>query len=199
MMTKNVEEVRTRILEAAQIRFAQYGFGKTTMAEIAKDCDMSAANLYRFFENKEEIGAEVARQCFIQQDVQLRAVVQRPGMTAGERLEAFILENLRFNYELFSDQPRLMELVEFISQERWDLIERKLEGFRSLLAEILAEGNRTGEFDVPDILATAGVIREATAKFCNPYSFFMGRFSLAELEEGAKGVVRLIVRGMAKR
>ncbi|MDH3693378.1 MAG: TetR/AcrR family transcriptional regulator, partial [Gammaproteobacteria bacterium] len=36
------ENVRERILEAANVRFQQYGYNKTTMAEIAGDCKMSA-------------------------------------------------------------------------------------------------------------------------------------------------------------
>jgi len=44
-----------KILEAAERRFAHYGYGKTTMAEIAQDADMSVGNLYRFFRNKEAI------------------------------------------------------------------------------------------------------------------------------------------------
>ena len=44
------EEIRTQILDAAEARFRTYGFGKTTMAEIASDIDMSTANLYRYFE-----------------------------------------------------------------------------------------------------------------------------------------------------
>ena len=51
------EEIQQRILHAAEERFQQYGYNKTTMAEIARDCDMSAANLYRYFENKLAIGA----------------------------------------------------------------------------------------------------------------------------------------------
>ncbi|NOQ82264.1 MAG: TetR family transcriptional regulator, partial [Methylophaga sp.] len=39
-------DTRSQILSATEIRFSQYGYNKTTMAEIAKDCGMSAANLY---------------------------------------------------------------------------------------------------------------------------------------------------------
>ena len=42
---KTVDEIKNQILDAAFARFGQYGLGKTTMAEIAKDCDMSAALL----------------------------------------------------------------------------------------------------------------------------------------------------------
>lgn len=35
------------ILKAAVNRFREYGYNKTTMAEIAKDIGMSTANIYR--------------------------------------------------------------------------------------------------------------------------------------------------------
>ena len=51
------ETISDTILAAAMRRFEQFGYSKTTMAEIAADCDMSAANIYRYFENKLEIGS----------------------------------------------------------------------------------------------------------------------------------------------
>lgn len=50
------EEVQKEILIAAESRFRTFGYNKTTMAEIAQDCKMSTSNLYRFFENKQDIG-----------------------------------------------------------------------------------------------------------------------------------------------
>ena len=68
MMSKTAEQesgqIRTDILDAAEQRLRTYGYGKTTMAEIATDVGMSAANLYRYFENKLDIGAALAQRCF---------------------------------------------------------------------------------------------------------------------------------------
>jgi len=58
-----MESTREQILSAATGRFERYGYGKTTMAEIAGDCEMSAANLYRYFESKLDIGAALACDC----------------------------------------------------------------------------------------------------------------------------------------
>ena len=43
---------RVKILTEAERLFRHYGYSKTTMADIADGCDMSAANLYRFFPSK---------------------------------------------------------------------------------------------------------------------------------------------------
>ena len=46
---ETTESIKNRIIEEAEKHFRQYGFKKSRMAEIAKDCQMSAANLYRYF------------------------------------------------------------------------------------------------------------------------------------------------------
>jgi len=89
------EQTRVQILDAAQLRFSKYGFGKTTMAEIAKDCNMSAANLYRFFENKHDIGANLSCQCLENQLLNLNQIVDQNSKSAAARLEEFALTLLR--------------------------------------------------------------------------------------------------------
>ena len=49
------QENVVRILEAAERVFRQYGYAKTTVADIAKELGMSTANIYRFFGSKVEI------------------------------------------------------------------------------------------------------------------------------------------------
>ena len=55
-------ETREQILDAATNRIKHYGYGKTTMSEIAGDCGMSAGNIYRFFASKLDIAEAMARQ-----------------------------------------------------------------------------------------------------------------------------------------
>ena len=43
------------IIEAAFTQFIQYGFQKTTMADIAVATGISRPSIYTYFENKEEI------------------------------------------------------------------------------------------------------------------------------------------------
>ncbi len=189
--------VKDQILDAAHERFGKYGFGKTTMAEIARDCDMSAGNLYRYYENKKEIAAGCAGRCMQESEALWRNILNQPGLSPTERLKAMILAKLRYLHQQFSDHPPLFELVLVVSADHQSLVSHHMQTQQSLLAEILAEGNRTGEFDVPDILGTAKVILGATAKFIAPH--FMGGFELQELEEEAKGVAELLIKGLAKR
>lgn len=190
------EEVKKRIFAAADARFRQYGFNKTTMAEIAQDCGMSPANIYRFYNSKSEIVAEMATTCFRNKEEIWREILRRPGLSAAERLEAFVLETMRITHARVSEQPKLKEVVDCICRERNDLVSRHKEIKQSLLAEILAEGNRSGEFDVPDVVGTAETILQATA-LAEDHQF-VGNYSLPELETIVQGIVRLLVRGLKK-
>ena len=115
---ETTEEIKHNILDKAFARFGHFGFGKTTMAEIAKDCEMSAGNLYRYFENKKEIGAGCAKRCMQQKLELVREIVRNHRIKPEKKLQAFALEVLEYMHHQFSDQPAVMELVDFISRER---------------------------------------------------------------------------------
>lgn len=191
------DEIRQLILDKAVLRFGQYGIGKTTMVEIAKDCDMSAGNLYRYFESKREIGIEVAKRFIAHMESVIRDVVQKPGLTPTERLEEFILEKLKLVHSQVKEQPNILELVYYIFDERWDLVENHREKQNALMAEILTEGNRLGNFDVPDVEQTAQTIYEITTKFRVPH--FMKRYTLEEMQKEARGAVNLMIQGLTKK
>ncbi len=193
---KTVEEIKRSILDKAFERFSHYGFGKTTMAEIAKDCDMSSGNLYRYFENKKEIGADCARRC-IQQKLELvRKIVRNNRLKPEKKLHAFTLDVLGHMHQQFSNLPSLLELVDFISRERWDIVQESMEQEKSLLSEILSEGNRSGDFNVPDVQETAKWIQAALIKFIAPR--YMDAFTLEELKKEAIGVTAIFIEGIKK-
>src|ERR1700751_4766075 len=49
------DETRERILAKADELFRQFGFVKTTVADIAAELGMSPANIYKFFSSKEAL------------------------------------------------------------------------------------------------------------------------------------------------
>lgn len=194
-MSKNVE-TRELIINAAEKRFSQYGFNKTTMVEIAKDCGMSAANLYRFFKSKNDILVEMTERCFRGIEDCLREICRKPGMSAAERLKAIILEKLHINYDMIDNNPKFNEMVQYICSERSDIILRHKDAIKSFLAEAVADGNRNGELEATDIVKTADMISKATIMFSHP--MLMRDFPLEELEESASEIIETLVRGLTK-
>ena len=193
-MDSTAEEIKDLILSKALERFVRYGFGKTTMVEIAKDCGMSAGNLYRYFESKFDIGVGVAQNYICKAEQILRDVVKRPGLNPTKRLEAFVMEKLRFMHTQIIEQPNVQGLVDYILEERWDLVERHRDVQNSLMAEVLAEGNRTGDFQIDDVVQCANTLYSLTTKFRLPH--FIKHVTLPELEKEAIESVALLIKGL---
>jgi len=191
------EQIRTDILDAAEKRLRTYGYGKTTMAEIATDVGMSAANLYRYFDNKLDIGAALAQRCFSERRTILQAVVERPSLSATQKLEEFVIANLRYTHTQFSEAPKVNELVDIIIAERCEIIQAKIETDLRLINSILHEGIQSGEFAIDNSEDTAMAVLHATVKFSVP--LFMTMYPLAEFEQHARNLVALLVKGLIKR
>jgi len=191
---ETTEAIKHDILDKAFARFGRFGFGKTTMAEIAKDCDMSAGNLYRYFDNKKEIAAGCAQRCMQQKLDLVRGILRDPNLSPDEKLQRFALDILEYMHQQFSDQSALMELVDFVSRERWDIVAHFMEQEKSLLSEILSEGNRSGQYNVSNVLETAKWIQASLIKFIAPR--YMDAFPLEELIKEATGVTALLTAGL---
>lgn len=189
-------DIHSQIVDAANTRFRHYGYGKTTMVEIAADTGMSAANLYRYFNSKQDIIAECANRCMCERVDRLRVAIRKSGMSAIEQLEAYVLTDLNMSREMAEGDERISELVNNITLERPDMVYKKVEAENALIAEILLHGNETGEFNVDDITKTADAIHMSLIIFNVPS--FMSLYSLEEFKEKAKSVIELIVTGLEK-
>lgn len=187
-------DIRERILSAAKNRFFHYGYAKTTMAEVAADCNMSAGNLYRFFPSKLDIAEAIAMDV---EDRQLEAfaeLARRAELRPTERLREFLFLELRTTYNTLERHPKVLEMASIITYERPEFAKRRLALMRALIAEILAAGNAAGEFEVSDVIFTAEMIQSATMKFHYPQLWTP--LALAELERQLAGVIELLLRGL---
>lgn len=188
------EAIRQKIVAAARERFAHYGYGKTTMAELAGDCNMSPGNLYRYFPGKLDIAETIVRGLFERTLEALRAIAHRPELKAGEKLKAVLEKLLEITYEDCTHATQLYEMAQAVSRERPDVAQRYLDAHAAILADILAEGKASGELLVADPGKAARCLQLATAKFQNPPLW--RRCSLAELKEQLDEVTDAILAGL---
>jgi AcrR family transcriptional regulator len=191
------EDTQLRILEAAKDRFQLYGYNKTTMAEIAKDCDMSAANLYRYFENKLAIGAALAGNCLDEGVDKLRELILDKQIAPSDKLREFIVITLDHTYTRWSETPRMNEMVTAICHERTDIVDQHVQKKQALLISLIKEGNQLGEFDVADPEVTAEAILTANTLFGVP--LLMPLFSREAFERKAKNLATLLLHGILKQ
>jgi AcrR family transcriptional regulator len=192
-MTK--DNVRDKIVEAAKKRFSHFGYGKTTMAEIATDCAMSPGNLYRFFPGKLDIAEAIASQDYEDHLVHLRKIALTPGKTAAERLRDLLFAELRRTYHKLEKDPRVLEMATQIGQERPQFINWMLAHERKILVELMEDAERRDEFVPPgDKEEIAEMIQSATMKFRYPQLW--SKLTLPKLERELDGVLDLMFRGL---
>jgi len=189
--TMNNDNTRDIILKAAFVRFGHYGFSKTTMAEIAGDCNMSAANIYRHFDGKNDIIAELAIQILAIQEKKLGQIVNSSFRSCAEKLHALFQQTLILNHSYITEQPRMKEMVDFICQERFDLVRMQKATKRQCIETILRQGVDRGEFIIEDPQAVALAFKHATVMFHTP--LFMDMHSLEELKVSCRNVVTLLL------
>lgn len=187
--------VRDRIFQAALERIKHYGYGKTTMAEIAADCAMSPGNIYRFFEAKIDIAEAIARNHDAEMQTRMAAVARRKELPADQRLREILGTKLRENYNLLSAMPKIVELVDVVRRERPMMINEEKAHERVFLVQILRDGIEAGQFSMADPELTAEMIQVATMKFVYPQLY--SNLTLPKLEREFQGVMDLILNGIS--
>ncbi|MES2884743.1 MAG: TetR family transcriptional regulator [Pseudomonadota bacterium] len=160
-------EVRSQILSTAERLFRSYGYGKTTVADIARECGMSPANVYRFFESKAAVNEAITEVLLDEVEARAKAIAaeQRP---VSDRLRKMLLEMHGFALERYLNESSVHELCAKAMDEQWGVIEAHIQRTRALTRSLIEEGMKSGEFARRDLDATASAVHNAMLPFCHP-------------------------------
>ena len=113
---------------------------------------------------------------------------------ASNLLLSFVLKNLEYSFNEFSQQKKIYELIEFITQRQRKLLDQHLKKIQSLISLILKKGRESKEFKFDDTEVVAEAVFNATTKFMAPH--FMVLYSHEELQRMARNVIRLVAEGL---
>lgn len=188
-------DTREQILHAAMERIMHYGYAKTTMAEIARDCDMSAGNIYRFFASKIDIAEAMARKLNMEINAQNAALVRGQG-TAADKMRRFHHTALTKTFEKLDRDAKVLEVAEVLAHERPTFANEELAQERVYLVQILDQGVSEGVFatmENPHFIAE--MMQAATMKFRYPQLW--SRLTLPKLERELDGVMDLLLAGLS--
>ncbi|GAC1623129.1 MAG: TetR family transcriptional regulator [Nevskia sp.] len=160
-------EIRDRILTEAERLFRSIGYSKTTVADIAEACEMSPANVYRFFESKSAINEAITEVVLNRMEVLAQSIAreQRP---ASERLKKLIMEGHRFTCEQYLNESRVHEIVAKAMDEQWSVIDAHIERVRTSYRLIIEDGARSGEFQSRELDDRCQCVFNAVIPFCHP-------------------------------
>jgi AcrR family transcriptional regulator len=186
-------KTRARILAAAERRFKHYGYAKTTIVDIAADCAMSNANVYRFYKSKADLVDAIAGGLIVKCERVCREVVNRQ-TSAKARLIEFMVELYRWKRQEHSRNPRMHELLAVATDEGRAFVTTHLNVLGDLLVEIILDGKRKREFVVDDAPKVAQAIQDATAKFVDPR--LVAWHENEDLEERLRTLMTIIVKSL---
>lgn len=193
MTTKT--DTRERILDAAMARIKHYGYGKTTMSEIARDCDMSAGNIYRFFASKLDIAEAMARQ-FNLEIYQEFARIARSDAPAAQRLKGIFTFGMESTFAKLDNDEKILEVAEVLTENRPLFANEEMAAERIYIVNVLEDGVKSGDFaPMEDPSYIAEMIQTATMKFRYPQLF--SRLTLPKLRRELDGVMAIILAGLA--
>lgn len=153
-----MDDVRNRILDNVKERLDRFGFKKTTMDEISKDCKISKKTIYEHFKDKEDmVTCLFVRECHKAMEIifshmgeiedPLEKLVQLIRSAVWYfREDIFITRLLKNDEALYSA---------FLSRKYHALIDQEI---ISIIAAIISEGKEQGKFrDVDErVVAYAG-------------------------------------------
>jgi len=161
------EENVTRILDAAERLFRHFGYSKTTVADIARELGMSTANIYRFFASKVEIHQAVCAR-ILTESYQFALRTAEMPVSAAERLRHYALGQYRLTVETMMDEEKVHEMVIIAIERDWHVIDKHIDRLNEILARIIADGIRTGEFADQDASIASKCFGASIVTLCHP-------------------------------
>ena len=188
-------DTRQQILDAAMQRIMHYGYAKTTMAEIARDCDMSAGNIYRFFASKIDIAEAMARKLNMEINA-FNAALARGSGTAPDKMRRFHHTALKTTFEKLDKNAKILEVAEVLAHERPTFANEEMAQERIHLVQILDQGIADGDFapmENPNFIAE--MMQSATMKFRYPQLW--SRLTLPKLQRELDGVMDIMLAGLS--
>ena len=145
------EERRQQILGAALACFARKGYHKTTMDDIVAESGLSKGTLYWYFESKDDLFFSLVNSFFLEMQQDIGAIFDQPSSatdklrTLGHAFASFFQEVADF-LNVFFEFYMQSTLNEQLNQ----LFHSMLSEYRGMIAGIIEEGFKAGEFKEVD-------------------------------------------------
>ncbi|MGN2433504.1 TetR/AcrR family transcriptional regulator [Pseudomonas syringae] len=187
-------EIRDQIVIAATEHFSQYGYGKTTVSDLARAIGFSKAYIYKFFESKQAIGEMICANCLSEIEAEVRAAVNEAN-SPPEKLRRMFKSVVDASLRLFSQDRKLYEIAASAATEQWQATLIYQDRLKEILQEILQEGRQTGDFERKTPLdETVAAIYLVMRTYSNP---LLLQHSFDHTDEGPAQLSSLVLRSLS--
>lgn len=133
-------DIRNQIVAAANEHFSQYGYGKTTVSDLAKAIGFSKAYIYKFFDSKQAIGEAICSQCLAEIVAAVEQAISEDGLSATERFRRLVKALITTGVNLFFNDRKLYDIAAFSASEQWPSSQVYNARIKSFVLQIVREG-----------------------------------------------------------
>jgi len=162
-------DIRDQIVAAANEHFSQYGYGKTTVSDLAKAIGFSKAYIYKFFDSKQAIGEAICANCLGQIVTAVELAISAEGLSPTERFRQLVKTVIATGVELFFTDRKLYDIAAFAAGENWPSAQRYDARIKGFITDIVRDGRTAGEFERKTPLdETVDSIHLTLRPFVNP-------------------------------
>ena len=155
------------IVEVAERLFREIGFQKTTVADIAREIGMSAANVYRLFAGKSAIKEAVCLNLLGKIETEAEKIAASRD-TATQKLRNLIGTVETIHFKQYVRDRKLYDLIEASLTKKSKSGRRHTERMTEILEQIIASGMASGEFSTGDATLASRLVNIACIRFCDP-------------------------------
>jgi AcrR family transcriptional regulator len=153
------------MLDIARVLFWKKGYAGTSMVDLADACECKAANIYNYFENKEEILFEVLRE---EMEKILAPVVPLEDDQFSPPMEQLLFfvknhVNLTLGHRRSAKMLFDIELGHLSSEKRKAIIDMRRK-YDKILCNILERGVNKGDFSIANVKLAAYSIASIIAR-----------------------------------
>ncbi|WP_331695768.1 TetR/AcrR family transcriptional regulator [Pseudomonas sp. ZY71] len=187
-------DIRDQIVAAANEHFSQYGYGKTTVSDLAKAIGFSKAYIYKFFDSKQAIGEAICSNCLGQIAAAVEQAINTEAVSATERLRRLVKTVIATGVDLFFNDRKLYDIAAFSASERWNSAQVYEAQIKAFIFDIVRHGREAGEFERKTPLdETVEAINLALRPFVNP---LLLQHNLDLIEQAPTLTTNLILRSL---
>jgi AcrR family transcriptional regulator len=136
-IAKDYDAKRAHILTTAAKVFADTGFARTSMSQVAKDCGISKANIYHYYDSKDGLLFDIL-------DTYLRALrdrihgLQLDGLTPAEQLKSIVMETLHAYEGMDAEHKIQMEGIPLLNSDQQAVLKGYQRDLVTQLSSVIA-------------------------------------------------------------
>jgi AcrR family transcriptional regulator len=187
------DEIRERILDAANRLFLQYGYKRTTVDDIASAAGIAKGSLYLHFKSKEAVFC-AASQRVCRQVLDTISATAAGDLPVEQKIHNLCLDSALYVWDFCHQAPHSPDLFNEILSAAAKYALPAYDAARDVIAGVIEEGQSKGVFcKEHDPAVTARLLQLAMKGFELPYVLIATR---GEIETQLPPLVNIFLRGL---